>query len=143
MPKNRRYGWRPDRILGMGNSDTVGEDGPGTGSPLRPEQFVKAMDVLASYVAGRGLPLLMTGHYRWMMRYLAVYFEHSDTPVSFTSGLPFLGKEVSFGPDPGRVTRPAVLLALPGSQVWDCYRFLRRVGPKRAARAPVAFRAGR
>jgi hypothetical protein len=47
-----------------------------------------------------------------MVRYLAVYFEHSDTPVSFTSGLPFLGKEVSFGPDPGRVTRPAVLLAI-------------------------------
>jgi hypothetical protein len=49
MPKNRRRGWRPDRILGMGNSDTLGEDGPGTGPPLTPEQFVKAMDVLASY----------------------------------------------------------------------------------------------
>jgi hypothetical protein len=112
MPKNRRRGWRPDRILGMGNSDTVGEDGPGTGPPLTPEQFVKAMDVLASYVAGRGLPLLMTGHYPWMMRYLAAYFEHSDTPVSFTPGLPFLGKAVSFGPGPGRVTRPAIILAI-------------------------------
>lgn len=96
----------------MGNPDTAGEDGLGTGPPLTPEQFVKAMDVLASYVAGRGLPLLMTGHYRWMTRYLTAYFEHSDTPVSFTSGFPFLGKAVSFGPGPGRVTRPAVILAI-------------------------------
>jgi hypothetical protein len=122
MPKTRRHGWSSDRILGMGNSDIVGEDGPGTDSPLTPEQFVKAMDVLASYVAGRGLPLLMTGHYRWMMRYLAAYFEHSDKPVSFTPGLPLLGKAVSFGPGPGRVTRPAIILAI--LQVADSMRQL-------------------
>ncbi len=34
-------------------------------------------------------------------------------------------------------------MALPGSQVWGCSWFLRRVGPKRAARGRVASRAGR
>jgi hypothetical protein len=88
---------------------------PNADPPLTPEQFVTEMDRLAAYVAGRGMPLLMTSHYRWMGRYLTRYFESKGAPgpvsVPFSTAVPAAGRRISFARGRGRIARPALILA--------------------------------
>src|ERR1700679_1843209 len=71
-------------------------------APLSPERFVNDMDELASYLTGRGLPFAAVGHYRWMARYLAAYFD--DGPKRALAQLEVgvhlgpVGVTVPFGP---------------------------------------------
>jgi hypothetical protein len=72
----------------MGNPEVSSESGAGVTPPLSPEQFVNDMDELASYLAGRGLPMLIMGHYAWLTRYLAAYFNDSPEALMVTIGIP-------------------------------------------------------
>ena len=71
----------------MGSLDAAQQPGPNVGPLLTPERFVNDVDAVASHVVGRGLPLLITGHYRWMTRYLTSYFESAKVPQSITVGV--------------------------------------------------------
>ena len=82
----------------MGSPDVAQQPGPDVVPLLTPERFVNDMDAVASHVVGRGLPLLITGHYRWMARYLTSYFESAKAPQSITVGVS--------GPLPVSVTFP-------------------------------------
>jgi hypothetical protein len=82
----------------MGSPDAMQQPGPNVVPPLTPERFVNDMDALASYLAGRGLPLLITGHYGWMARYLTSYFKSAKAPKNVTIGVG--------GPLPVSVTFP-------------------------------------
>lgn len=95
-------------------------DKPGSELPLTADQFVSDMDALASYLAGRGLPLLISGHYRWMARYLASYFKNSKakTSISIEIKLPLLPSlAVAFDSEGRSRVSSGVVLAL--AQVFD------------------------
>ena len=110
--------WKTSR---HGSSEVMQESEANAVPPLSPERFVNDMDGLASYLAGRGLPLLITGHYIWMTRYLASYFKNNKAAAKISVGLsiPFfpVGLTVSFAPGLGRLTPPTIVLAV--AQVFD------------------------
>jgi hypothetical protein len=97
-----------------GAEEASEEGGHGAGPPISPEQFVNDLDALASYIIGRGLPLLMIGHYRWMIRYLASYFQQNSEFASLAVHIPFpslITATVSFESGRRRLVQPAIILA--------------------------------
>ena len=128
----------------MGSSEIVQESEANVVPPLSPERFVNDMDALASYLAGRGLPLLITGHYIWMTRYLASYFKNNKAAAEISVGLsiPFFPVDltVSFGPGLGRLAPPTIVLAV--AQVFDrLWQLIRSLIARLAISAVLSARA--
>lgn len=129
----------------MGSSEVVQQSEANAVPPLSPERFVNDMDALASYLAGRGLPLLITGHYMWMTRYLSSYFKHSKAPAKISVGLsipfiPWVSFTVSFAPGPGRLGPPTIVLAV--VQVFDrLWQLIRSLLVRLAVSATQSARA--
>lgn len=133
------------RLPGMGSSEVVQESEANAVPPLSPERFVNDMDALASYLAGRGFPLLITGHYMWMTRYLSSYFKNSKAPAKISVGLsiPFLfgvSFTVSFAPGRGRLAPPTIVLAV--AQVFDrLWQLIRSLIVRLAVSAALSARS--
>jgi hypothetical protein len=128
----------------MTNSEVGQEPEANATQELSPEQFMNDMDALASYLVGRGLPLLAIGHYRWMARYLTSYFKNSESKTSesmeLTASFPFsVTFTVSFRPGEGRLLSPTIILVV--VQVFDrLWQLVRSLVVRLAASAILSAR---
>jgi hypothetical protein len=109
-----------ERLHRVGSPDVTRQPGPNVVPLLTPERFVNDMDAVASHVVGRGLPLLITGHYRWMTRYLTSYFESAKAPQSITVGVSGpLSASVTFPSNAERGRLGPLTRSLALAQVFD------------------------
>jgi hypothetical protein len=131
------------RLHRMGSPDVTQQPGPNVVPPLSPEQFVNDMDAVASHVVGRGLPLLITGHYRWMTRYLKSYFESAKAPQNITIGVSGpLSRSVTFPFNAKRSRLAPLTRSLAAAQVFDrLWQLIRSLAVRLAVSAGLSIRS--
>lgn len=127
----------------MESPDVTQQPGPNVVPPLSPERFVNDMDAVASHVVGRGLPLLITGHYRWMTRYLTSYFENDKAHQNITIGASGpLAVSVTFPFDAERGRLWPLTRSLAAAQVFDrVWQLIRSLVVRLAVSAGLSIRS--
>lgn len=127
----------------MESPDVAQQPGSNVIPPLSPERFVNDMDAVASHVTGRGLPLLITGHYGWMARYLTSYFESAKAPQNITIGVSGpLSASVTFSANAERRHLGPRTRSLATAQVFDrLWQLIRSLVVRLAVSAGLSIRS--